>query len=198
MASDFWLIAGLGNPGKKYEDTRHNMGFMTADVLAERWTVNFADHKGLAMLGKSVMNLDGRTVKFFLAKPLTYMNLSGDAVGAIANYYKIPAEDIYIICDDLDLPAGKTRIRKKGSAGGHNGIKSLIAGLHTEEFVRFRIGVGHPKDGHTVIEHVLGRPYGEEIERIEAARKYTADSVERALETTVDKAMNEFNPKRGR
>ena len=198
MASDFWLIAGLGNPGKKYEDTRHNMGFMTADVLAERWTVNFADHKGLAMLGKSVMNLDGRTVKFFLAKPLTYMNLSGDAVGAIANYYKIPAEDIYIICDDLDLPAGKTRIRKKGSAGGHNGIKSLIAGLHTEEFVRFRIGVGHPKDGHTVIEHVLGRPYGEEIERIEAAKKYTADSVERALETTVDKAMNEFNPKRGR
>ena len=198
MASDFWLIAGLGNPGSKYEGTRHNMGFMTADVLAERWTVNFADHKGLAMLGKSVMNLDGRTVKFFLAKPLTYMNLSGDAVGAIANYYKIPAEDIYIICDDLDLPAGKTRIRKKGSAGGHNGIKSLIAGLHTEEFVRFRIGVGHPKDGHTVIEHVLGRPYGEEIERIEAARKYTADSVERALETTVDKAMNEFNPKRGR
>ena len=198
MASDFWLIAGLGNPGKKYEDTRHNMGFMAADVLAERWTVNFADHKGLAMLGKSVMNLDGRTVKFFLAKPLTYMNLSGDAVGAIANYYKIPAEDIYIICDDLDLPAGKTRIRKKGSAGGHNGIESLIAGLHTEEFVRFRIGVGHPKDGHTVIEHVLGRPYGEEIERIEAAKKYTADSVERALETTVDKAMNEFNPKRGR
>lgn len=131
-------------------------------------------------------------------KPLTYMNLSGDAVGAIANYYKIPAEDIYIICDDLDLPAGKTRIRKKGSAGGHNGIKSLIAGLHTEEFVRFRIGVGHPKDGHTVIEHVLGRPYGEEIERIEAAKKCTADSVERALETTVDKAMNEFNPKRGR
>ena len=126
------------------------------------------------------------------------MNLSGDAVGAIANYYKIPAEDIYIICDDLDLPAGKTRIRKKGSAGGHNGIKSLIAGLHTEEFVRFRIGVGHPKDGHTVIEHVLGRPYGEETERIEAAKKYTADSVERALETTVDKAMNEFNPKRGR
>lgn len=102
------------------------------------------------------------------------------------------------ICDDLDLPVGKTRIRKKGSAGGHNGIKSLIAGLHTEEFVRFRIGVGHPKDGHTVIEYVLGRPYGEEIERIEAARKYTADSVERALETTVDKAMNEFNPKRGR
>ena len=78
MASDFWLIAGLGNPGKKYEDTRHNMGFMTADVLAERWTVNFADHKGLAMLGKSVMNLDGRTVKFFLAKPLTYMNDSGN------------------------------------------------------------------------------------------------------------------------
>ena len=152
------LVAGLGNPGKEYEHTRHNMGFDVIDELARRWAVN---------VWKTDMN-------------------------------KIPAEDIYIICDDLDLPAGKTRIRKKGSAGGHNGIKSLIAGLHTEEFVRFRIGVGHPKDGHTVIEHVLGRPYGEEIERIEAAKKYTADSVERALETTVDKAMNEFNPKRGR
>ena len=105
MASDFWLIAGLGNPGKKYEDTRHNMGFMTADVLAERWTVNFADHKGLAMLGKSVMNLDGRTVKFFLAKPLTYMNDSGNAVASISAYYQIEPDHIVVIHDDMDTTA---------------------------------------------------------------------------------------------
>ena len=104
MASDFWLIAGLGNPGKKYEDTRHNMGFMTADVLAERWTVNFADHKGLAMLGKSVMNLDGRTVKFFLAKPLTYMNDSGNAVASISAYYQIEPDHIVVIHDDMEPP----------------------------------------------------------------------------------------------
>ena len=134
--------------------------------------------------------------KIWLVKPLTYMNLSGDAVSAIARYYKIDTDDIYIICDDLDLPPGKTRIRKKGSAGGHNGIKSLIACLHTEEFVRFRIGVGHPKDGHTVIEHVLSRPYGEDVALIEAAKKHTADSIECALETTVDRAMNLFNPQK--
>ena len=186
------LVAGLGNPGKEYEHTRHNMGFDVIDELARRWSVNVWKTDMQAEIASAVKFGE----KILLVKPLTYMNLSGDAVGAIANYYKIPAEDIYIVCDDLDLPAGKIRIRKKGSAGGHNGIKSLIACLHTEEFVRFRIGVGRPKDGHTVIEHVLGRPYGEEIERIEDAKKYTADSVERALETTVDKAMNEFNPKR--
>ena len=112
MASDFWLIAGLGNPGKKYEDTRHNMGFMTADVLAERWTVNFADHKGLAMLGKSVMNLDGRTVKFFLAKPLTYMNDSGNAVASISAYYQIEPDHIVVIHDDMDLNSAVSRSRQ--------------------------------------------------------------------------------------
>ncbi len=109
MASDFWLIAGLGNPGKKYEDTRHNMGFMTADVLAERWSVNFADHKGLAMLGKSTMNLDGRTIKFFLAKPLTYMNDSGNAVASISAYYQIEPDHIVVIHDDMDLEFGRWR-----------------------------------------------------------------------------------------
>ena len=188
-----YLIVGLGNIGDEYRGTRHNVGFMILDAFAKASNISFTTERY-----GDVAHMRLKNKQLVLLKPSTYMNLSGDAVGAIANYYKIPAEDIYIICDDLDLLAGKTRIRKKGSAGGHNGIKSLIVGLHTEEFVRFRIGVGHPKDGHTVIEHVLGRPYGEEIERIEAAKKYTADSVERALETTVDKAMNEFNPKRGR
>ena len=125
MASDFWLIAGLGNPGSKYEGTRHNMGFMTADVLAERWSVNFSDHKGLAMLGKGVMNLSGRNVKFFLAKPLTYMNESGNAVASISAYYQIEPDHIVVIHDDMDLDFGRIKVKAGGSAGGHNGIKSI-------------------------------------------------------------------------
>lgn len=134
--------------------------------------------------------------KVLLVKPLTYMNNSGEAVGAIARYYKVDLDDIYIICDDLDLPPGKTRIRKKGASGGHNGIKSLIAHLGSENFNRFRIGVGHPQDGHTVVEHVLSRPYGEDIQKIEDAKIHTADSIESALKDGVDHAMNVFNPKR--
>ena len=110
MASDFWLIAGLGNPGSKYEGTRHNMGFMTADLLAERWSVNFSDHKGLAMLGKGVMNLSGRNVKFFLAKPLTYMNDSGNAVASISSYYQIEPNHIVVVHDDMDLVVGRGRV----------------------------------------------------------------------------------------
>ena len=190
-----YLIAGLGNPGKQYEATRHNMGFDTVDCLVEKHNIPQGGVKFNAMYGKGIIGGE----KAILMKPLSYMNISGGPIQEMSGYFKIdPETELIVIYDDIDLEPGQLRIRKKGSAGGHNGIKSLIAGLHTEEFVRFRIGVGHPKDGHTVIEHVLGRPYGEEIERIEAAKKYTADSVERALETTVDKAMNEFNPKRGR
>lgn len=186
------LIAGLGNPGAEYAHTRHNMGFDVIDELARRWDVS---------LWKSDMKADIAAVskngeKILLVKPQTYMNLSGEAVGPIARYYKIDTDDIFIICDDLDLPPGKTRIRQKGASGGHNGMKSLIAHLGTETFPRFRIGVGHPRDGHTVIEHVLGRPYGEEIPAIEAAKLHTADSVECALSEGVEKAMNKFNPKR--
>lgn len=186
------IIAGLGNPGKEYEHTRHNMGFDVIDILADRWKVAG---------WKKDMKADIVTVivggeKVLLVKPLTYMNLSGEAVGAIAKYYKVDLDDIFIVCDDLDLPPGKTRIRKKGSAGGHNGIKSLIACLGSEAFNRFRIGVGHPKDGHTVIEHVLQRPYGEDVELIETAKVHTADSIEDALAHGVDHAMNAFNPKK--
>ena len=130
------IIAGLGNPGKEYEHTRHNMGFDVIDILADRWKV---------ASWKKDMKADIATVivggeKVLLVKPLTYMNLSGEAVGAIAKYYKVDLDDIFIICDDLDLPPGKTRIRKKGSAGGHNGIKSLIACLGSEAFNRQRMG----------------------------------------------------------
>ena len=147
MASDFWLIAGLGNPGSKYEGTRHNMGFMTADVLAERWSVNFSDHKGLAMLGKGVMNLSGRNVKFFLAKPLTYMNESGNAVASISAYYQIEPDHIVVIHDDMDLDFGRIKVKAGGSAGGHNGIKSIDRSLGTPKYARVRMGVGHAQRG---------------------------------------------------
>ena len=180
------ILAGLGNPGKEYEHTRHNMGFDVIDILAKRWNVSAWKETMKAETAAVVVNGE----KVLLVKPLTYMNNSGEAVGAIANYYKVGLDDIYIICDDLDLPPGKVRIRKKGSAGGHNGIKSLIAHLGSEGFTRFRIGVGHPQDGHTVIEHVLGRPYGDDIAKIEEAKIKTADSIETALESGVDRAMN--------
>lgn len=186
------LIAGLGNPGAEYAHTRHNMGFDVVDELARRFGVSLWKEEMKAQTASVVRQGE----KLLLVKPMTYMNNSGEAVGALARYYKIDAEDIYIICDDLDLPPGKTRIRKKGASGGHNGMKSLISHLGTEEFARFRIGVGHPKDGHTVIQHVLGRPYGEEIQPIEDAKQHTADSLEYALAYGVDKAMNQFNPKR--
>jgi PTH1 family peptidyl-tRNA hydrolase len=186
------LIVGLGNPGKEYEHTRHNMGFDVIDLLADRWHVTQWKEDMQAEIAQVTVHGE----KVILMKPLTYMNNSGEAAGAAARYYKIPADDIYVVCDDLDLPPGKTRIRKKGSAGGHNGMKSLIAHLGTEEFNRFRIGIGHPKDGHTVVDHVLGRPYGEDIAKVEEAKKHTADSIEYALEHGVDRAMSEFNPHR--
>lgn len=188
------MIVGLGNPGAEYAHTRHNMGFDVIDELAFRWKVTVWKKDKNAETA-SLMR-DGE--KLLLVKPLTYMNNSGEAVGALARYYKIFPEDIFVVCDDLDLPPGKTRIRKKGASGGHNGIKSLIAHLGTEEFIRFRIGVGHPRDGHSVVQHVLGRPYGEDIQKVKDAKKYTADSIESALKIGVDKTMNQFNPKKQR
>ena len=147
MASDFWLIAGLGNPGSKYEGTRHNMGFMVADCLAERWSVQFSDHKGLSKLGKGVMNLDGKSAKFFLAKPLTFMNDSGAAVSSISAYYQIEPDHIVVIHDDMDLDFGRIKVKAGGSAGGHNGIRSIDRSLGTPNYARVRMGVGHAQRG---------------------------------------------------
>lgn len=186
------LIVGLGNPGAEYAHTRHNMGFDVVDELASRWGVSVWREMARAQVATVMQNGE----KVFLVKPLTYMNNSGEAVGELARYYKVAPEDIYVICDDLDLPPGKTRIRKKGASGGHNGIKSLISHLGTESFNRFRIGVGHPKDGHDVVQHVLTRPYGADVAALEEAKKHTADSVEAALRMGIDKTMNQFNPRK--
>lgn len=186
------LIVGLGNPGKEYENSRHNIGFDVLDLVAEKRKIS---------IWKSFMNSEIATItengeKIIFAKPQTYMNNSGESVGEISKYYKIPPEDIWVICDDLDMSTGKIRIRKKGSAGGHNGLKSIILHLKSENFIRFKVGIGHPRNGHTVVEHVLGKPYGEEIKMIETAKKQIADSIEFALKQGIDKSMNYFNSKK--
>ena len=143
MASEFWLIVGLGNPGAKYRNTRHNMGFMTVNELAKRWSIHFANHKGLADLGKGTMSLNGQTAKVFLCKPLTYMNDSGQAVQSIREYYHINLDHIVVIHDDMDLEFGRIKLKSGGSAGGHNGIKSIDRCLHSPDYARVRMGVGH-------------------------------------------------------
>lgn len=145
------IIVGLGNPGEKYEKTRHNIGFMFVDKVAEANRVTFKlDKKLKCMIGEFSLNGE----KHFIVKPITYMNLSGEAVRAVCDYYKKTSDDVIVIYDDMDLDLGKVRIRKNGSSGGHNGIKSIIAHLNTDVFKRIRIGIGHkPADA---IDYVLG------------------------------------------
>ena len=186
------LIVGLGNIGKEYEGTRHNIGFMVADELAKRWGITTWKNE------RSAMCAEHRIPEMvFLIKPTTYMNLSGEAVGAFANFYNIDPEDIAVIQDDLDLPCGKLRIRRKGSAGGHNGIKSIQQHLGTGDFPRFKIGIGHPeRNASAVIGHVLHRFGKEEQPLIEEAVKQMADAVELWLKGDMDAVMQAYNTKK--
>ena len=186
------LIVGLGNIGKEYEGTRHNIGFMVADELAKRWGITTWKNERSAMCAEYRI-----PEKVFLIKPTTYMNLSGEAVGAFANFYNIDPEDIAVIQDDLDLPCGKLRIRRKGSAGGHNGIKSIQQHLGTGDFPRFKIGIGHPeRNASAVIGHVLHRFGKEEQPLIEDAVKQMADAVELWLKGDMDAVMQAYNTKK--
>lgn len=197
MASDFWLIAGLGNPGKKYENTRHNLGFMCADVLASRYGINMSDHKGLAMFGKGIMSLDGKTAKFFLAKPLTYMNESGNAISSICSYYSVSPEKVLIIHDDMDLDFGRIKVKSGGSAGGHNGIKSIDRSLSTNEYARVRLGVGHSqRAGDTrknTIDWVLGGFNSQQKSLLSEFLADGADAAETVVINGLSKAQERFN-----
>ena len=187
---DTWLIVGLGNPEKKYDGTRHNVGFETLDHLAECWNIQPVKAKFQGLWGQGTV--DGR--KVVLLKPLTYMNLSGESVGEAARFYKVPADHVLVISDDVSLPVGKLRIRKSGSAGGHNGLKNIIQHLGTDAFPRIKVGVGMPEHpDHEMIDWVIGKPQGEEAKTLRAALDRAAEAALCIVDEGADKAMNRFN-----
>ena len=188
-----YLIVGLGNPGRQYEATRHNMGFDVIDKLVEEYNVPQSGVKFNAMYGKG--RIDGHPV--FLLKPLSYMNLSGGPVRDMANYFKIdPETEMIVIYDDIDLEPGQLRIRKKGSAGGHNGIKHIIQQLGTQTFVRIKVGGGAKPKGWDLADHVLGRFSSGDRKLVDEAIEFAADAVEKIITDGPDAAMNEYNRKR--
>ena len=185
-----WLVVGLGNPGDKYENTRHNVGFLTVDELAERARVPVQRLKHRALT--NTVELGGARV--LLMKPVTYMNLSGEAVGEAARFYKIPADHVLVISDDVSLPIGKLRIRKGGSAGGHNGLKNIIQHLGTDQFPRVKVGVGEkPHPDYDMADWVLSKFVGEDLKTITAAIEKAGKAVECLIAEGPDKAMNKFN-----
>ncbi|GAA0438189.1 MAG: aminoacyl-tRNA hydrolase [Bacillota bacterium] len=182
-------IIGLGNPGKKYNGTRHNVGFMVIDELLHRhsWKLNKSKYKG----DYTIVHLDGE--KVLLLEPQTFMNLSGDAVRPLMDYYDIKLEDILIIYDDLDLPVGKIRLRQKGGHGGHNGIRSIIDHLGTKDFKRIRIGVGRPTSSVSVVDYVLSNFSKGESEAVSDSIGRAADACEAWLSASFSQVMNEYN-----
>ena len=184
------IIAGLGNPGAEYARTKHNVGFMLLDALAER--LNAPAWKEDFFSALTEVRIGGE--KVFLVKPLTYMNNSGEALGPMLSYYKTDADDLVVVHDDMDIPVGTVRIRKKGSSGGHNGIKSILTHVGSEDFARVRIGIGRPPAGWTVINHVLAPFSSEDAPKIRAAIDYLLPAVECIVADGVDLAMNKYNP----
>jgi len=185
------VIVGLGNPGGEYERTRHNIGFRCVDRLASRHGARFSRTACRSRLAQFTMG--GRQI--VLAKPRTFMNLSGQAVQGLVHSYRILPEDLIVVYDDVDLPLGKLRIRPSGRAGGHNGMKSIIAALNTESFIRLRVGVGRPERevDDSLIGHVLGGFTAAEEDVVQAAVDRACDALERLIADGVDAAMNEFN-----
>lgn len=186
------IIVGLGNPGNEYAKTRHNVGFMMVDALADHLNISLWKDKFNAKIAEGRIG----TEKILLVKPQTYMNNSGEAVGPLMRWYKVAPEDIFVAHDDMDIPAGTIRIRKKGSSGGHNGIKSLIAHIGSENFARIRLGIGRPLAGWTVVNHVLAPFPAEDKVEVDKAIKYLIPAIECMVTDSVDKAMNKYNPKK--
>ena len=187
-----FIIAGLGNPSREYEKTRHNVGFEAIDLLADKLGVKLTDKKHRACCGMGMIGSE----KVILSKPQTYMNLSGESIGSMADYYKVEPDHIIVICDDINLEEGQLRIRAKGSAGGHNGLKSIINHLGSQEFLRIRVGVGEKPKEMDLADYVLGRfPKAQEA-LMEDAYKAAAEASVKIVEDGADGAMKLYNRKK--
>ena len=196
MEQGMFIRAGLGNPGREYEDTRHNVGFRVLEKLAKKENISVLEKRHKAIIGKGVIS--GR--KCILAKPQTYMNLSGESVRELVNFYKVDEKaELIVISDDISLEPGQIRIRKKGSAGGHNGLKNIIANLGHDTFIRVKMGVGEKPAGWDLADYVLGRFSPKDREAVDQAADRAADAICMIIAEGADAAMNRFNgsPKDG-
>ena len=188
-----YIIAGLGNPGKQYENTRHNIGWQIIDALADKHNIRVLESKFKGLVGKGMIGGE----KVLLVKPLTYMNLSGECIGEAVNFFKIDeTAELIVIADDISLDVGHIRMRKKGSAGGHNGLKNIIAHLGHEEFIRMKIGVGDKPAGYDLADYVLGHFKKEEEAALLECKKNAVLAIEAILSDGIDKAMNLYNTKK--
>ena len=186
-----YIIAGLGNPTREYEKTRHNVGFDTIDVLADKLNTSVDEKKFKGLYGRGIIAGE----KVILLKPQTFMNLSGESVREAADFYKVDPEHIIVIYDDISLDVGQLRIRKKGSAGGHNGIKNIIAHLDTTVFPRIKVGVGEKPKNYDLADYVLGHFSKQERELMEEGYEHASDAVEQIVQGEIEAAMNVFNKK---
>lgn len=185
-----YIVAGLGNPGRKYEGTRHNMGFEVIDKLAGKYDIRVTTIKGHALTGSGFINGE----KVLLVKPQTFMNLSGTSLAELCGFFKIdPAKELIVISDDIELDPGRLRIRKSGSAGGHNGLKDIIARLGTQDFSRIRVGVGKKPAGWDLADFVMSHPDKKEREAIDEAQEAAACAAALAITDTIEMAMNRYN-----
>ena len=184
------LIVGLGNPGEEYKSTRHNMGFAAIDYISEKHGIPVKKSKNRALIGEGKIGSE----RVVLVKPLTFMNLSGEAVAPLAHWYKVPPEDLLVLYDDMDIPVGQMRMRPSGSAGGHNGMKSIIRHLSTDQFPRLRIGIGRKEDADT-IDYVLGKLSREEQEAQFTLLGKVCDAVTAFVREGLEPAMNRYNRK---
>lgn len=188
-----FIIVGLGNPGPEYEGTRHNAGFAVIDRLAEKYNIGVDTRKHQALIGKGMIGGE----KVILAKPQTYMNLSGESVESLVDYYKVDeTEEVLVIYDDISLDVGQIRVRAKGSAGGHNGIKNIIAHLGGQKFARVKVGVGEKPAKWDLADYVLGHFSGEEEEQMQKGYELACEAAEKILSGNMEAAMNEFNRKK--
>lgn len=184
-----YIIVGLGNPGKKYEHTRHNAGFDVLDILAEEYDIKIDKIKHKALIGEGRIGSE----KVVLVKPQTYMNLSGESVQSVFQFYKVDMDHLIVVYDDIDLDIGKLRIRKKGSAGSHNGMKSIIKCLGSQDFTRIRVGVSKPEPNRDLADFVLSRVPKDQSDDMRSGLEKAVKTVEEIIRTDIDMAMNKYN-----